>query len=692
MEKVNRALVTCLAWLGLGFTGGILLLALFKPINFLTIRQWLSPLTLLFGGVVLILLIRGVWWWLSQRTKKQLWVILGIVSVVMLACQIWVATHFEVSERADLYYVREQALNMLHGQTKWISYFYMYSNNVNFAILLSWWNRFTSAVGLPIYGASIYLAQFLWLDVGLACSAWIVNKLRGLAGSVIFIILCTVSAPLYYYALYIYTDMVVFPVTLISLAIVMKLTTAKTWWARLGWTILLGVVITFATLVKMNFLILLVAVILGLCLTKWHNHANWRIKTRVVLTLAAITLIGFAGDGVIKSANHYEVKDSQVMPIVHWIDMSWNPDMFGNYSDLDTKYMGQYHSKAKKTAVETKEFKSRIHKMGPKGIIKHLYRKTRLFLATGDFDIFRLYGPFYKSPSWYLSHKDSIEWNLGQWTQVLYVGLLMATLLFGWAVLKRRQVSSPIVMIAILFLFGLSFFHIVIWETEERYTLPLLAIWLLSGTLGLTSPQPVISLAHLPKWSRPAALIGCVIIAGICYVWDRPAFTTPILHQRLVVSQSVGQYYRHHYTKLKPGHSITQQFYAPVRYNLVKLGNSNANSKKMRVTLKNAQGKPLWRLNAPGQKIHLDTPQPAGHYQLTITNRTKRPLDVCVGLARYPLQPKPLNGFKETYLRFSIWKNYIGPATSKRLYLGILSLITLVGLAEGWVLTRKKER
>ncbi|PWG00157.1 hypothetical protein [Levilactobacillus bambusae] len=691
MGRISRIfLVTALFGIGLILVGIAGILALFKPINFLAIHQWVSPLTLLFCSVILFILLRGIWLGLNHLSPKQLRINMIIVTGLLLLCQLWVATHFEVSERADLYYVREQAINLFQGHTKWLSYFYVYSNNVNAAIFLSWWNRLAHWIGLPIYGTSIYVAQFLWLDVGLACAAWMLKRVRGLAGSIIFLLLCLVSVPLYYYALYIYTDTVVFPTTLISLAIIMKLTSAKRWQPRLFWTILLGLIVTFATLVKMNFLILLIAIIIGLALTVWPSHANWQMKTLVIVVLVAIMGIGFRADGAIKTANHYQLDEHQVMPLIHWIDMSWNPEQFGNYSRADTAFLTRYPSKEQKVAIESNQLKTRIHKMGSKGVIKHLYRKTRLFLATGDFDIFRLYGPFQKAPTWYLSRQGTLNWVLAQWCQVLYLVMLFATLLFGLTALKRHQVNHPIAIVAVLFLIGMGIFHIFIWETEERYALPLLAVWLVSGTMGLTRPVTLSDHLEQPSWLRPGILIGCLLISAMCYDWDRPVFTTQLPYQRGVLSQTVGNYYKSYDITLKPGHSITQRFKVPLAFNVIKLGNNDESAKQMRFTVYNGAHKRLYQRNGQGQKIHFKKSLPAGSYQLTLTNRSKKPLLVSVGIGKFPLITHPLNGFKTTYLRFSAWESMKRTAVSRQLYTLLLGLFTLVGLALGWRLTRKK--
>lgn len=130
---INKVLVG-FNWLAGGMLSVAFLLAALMPTEFFNQEDWAKPvilLVMLFGLLLIINGIRRVVNDISDRTYR--WCLYIVVALIVIA-QAWVALHFIDAARADLYFVRNQAIALAQGSHKWNYYFKVYPNNVNSAL------------------------------------------------------------------------------------------------------------------------------------------------------------------------------------------------------------------------------------------------------------------------------------------------------------------------------------------------------------------------------------------------------------------------------------------------------------------------------------------------------------------------------------------------------------------------------
>ncbi|GEO69548.1 hypothetical protein [Levilactobacillus acidifarinae] len=654
--------------LGLAIVWGLAILA---PVGYRADQNWWPPLLLVLTSLV-ALGIAGWFWrrWTKRSTRWQTVLLWGL----LIGLQVIVALNWVATPHADLYFVHQQALDLLHHDTTWNAYFQTYPNNVSLTLLLAGLLRLGRWVGIDS-GVWLNLIQFAWLDCGLAVMAHHLRKTRPGAANT-FLGLALTCVPFYAYGLNTYSDILVLPAGLFTVVLMDRLrhaTSPQRWW---GTGVLLGLPLTLAYLFKANFIVLVIAVILILWLLPVaRSHAGWA-KLGLTALLGLCLIGGSAGSHVAQRAAGYTSDPQKALPAVSWIAMGANPAFHGDYNRYDAEPVIQAPTAQAKKRLATAHLKSYLHQLGPLGILNHLGKKARLFLATGTFDAFQVNSSFTRMPTWYRQHRATAEWLLANWAQLSYCALLLVNLLWGlqqW----RRKTFHPGFLLGGLFALGLTAFHVLFWETEERYALPLLPLLLAGTAVGLRVPD------RLPV-ARPTVVQrrltgGLVLLLVAALGTGGWSLTRPLDKTVQVVSQNEGRYYQDSRRTLHPGQHLTQSFTAPVAFNRLLI---DPNGTRIGQATLRQHGRTVWQSTPLTDLKRVTLPQqPAGTYQLTVTNRyAHHVLHLVVAPANFPLIAQPLTGESDHYLRFIVTRSVTAPGLSWPqfgLFAGGLTLLTL---------------
>ncbi|MFC6260528.1 glycosyltransferase family 39 protein [Levilactobacillus fujinensis] len=655
-------------------TGG---LALLFPVTFRIDHNWLSPLAIALGtGIYLGTL--GLSFRALHRisSRQSQWVAVGLW-LLLLTIQGWVAVSWVAAPRADLYFVHQQALDLLHGSTSWPAYFQTYANNVSFTILLSGLLRLGQGI-ISNSGVWLNLLQFIWLDCGLLV-VWLALRKRNPARANLWIGMLITTVPLYAYALNAYTDVYVLPFMLFAIVAFTQLKRSLRGPAIFGWALLLGLSLTGAYLFKANYIVLTIAALLLLWLIPLAHPRHWLVRLGTTVLIVGLLFAGIAGNHNLQQANGYHPNADQALPAMSWVAMSWNPAHYGEYNRQDATTVIHQPTVAAKKETATGLLHDHLQQLGPIGILGHLFRKARLFLATGTFDAFQINSAFDRAPHWYRQHRSTADWLLANWCQVSYLALILVNLGWGIQQLRRRHLSSAYLLGGI-FMMGLVAFHVVFWETEERYALPLLLLLLAGAASGYRQPR------NLLRWSRnrltwlPLAMAGAFTLTLGLVAWQNSALTTHQWVQPLnAVSQNEGRYYQNHKLAIKPHHALSQPITATIAFNKIIIDRGEQITGHLRLT--NAQGKVVWRSQGTKTLLAQSIPdQPAGRYTLTLTNQGTHNLRVVTAPATFPLLPKSLLGHPNQYLRLTVQQYRVGPILTQNKFWLLFATIWLGGL------------
>ncbi|MCT3577753.1 hypothetical protein EFS16_02335, partial [Levilactobacillus brevis] len=131
-----------------------------------------------------------------------------------------------------------------------------------------------------------------------------------------------------------------------------------------------------------------------------------------------------------------------------------------------------------------------------------------------------------------------------------------------------------------------------------------------------------------------------------------------------VVSQNEGRYYQNHRLTVAPHHTLTQPFTASLPFDQIII-NQGQRRLTGRLILRDAHGKVVWQ--SRGQRPRLTwnfPPQMAGHYTLSVTNRSTQPLQLVTAPATYRLLPHAIIGHANQYLQFRVQQQSVAPVLS----------------------------
>lgn len=660
-----------LNWLTVGIFGGALLVAWLQPVNFLGDPDWASPAVTLALVLSLLIIMNAVRWWVAKWTPVTYRrVLLGLLVLIAVA-QLLVALNFVDAARADSYFVRSQALALAQGHQTWQHYFMIYPNNVNEVLLESVLIKFGLMFTTNPWPL-LNVFRFLWLDTGLLSGLWLLKHSRHWhPGGVIYAGLWLVSVPIYAYGVFDYTDGLVLPLMIDSLAL-MTASFRVTGWRRWGLVGLNGMLVGFGVVMKSNLIVLWLAVLL-MTFVLWRQHrlsgrqaGGWLLSSGLTLALMF---------GLMTSWQHqagYQKQSQSALPVQSWIMMSLNPTSSGQYQSADFKLINQQPTQQSKKVVAQKTIDQRLQKMGLSGLMVHLYKKFRVFWATGNFDSFKLTSQWAHAPNWYVNHQRSIQFWLVLGTQGLYLAVLIQGC---WQLLKSRQWQTTFLALTIL---GLMTFHVLFWEVEGRYALPLLPGLFLLAASGE---------ARLPKLRWPVAsrwLVSwfAVVLAGFSLVslWQTSQAT--LLANPVVGLQGDGSYVQTTELALGAGQSTTTTMPtsgASESLKLTPLGQLG----QVTVTLRNGSHVvKTWR-GSPRQLTQLHYPLTTAH-TLTVTIKNTGSRTVAYGGIRSLYSPltgqvtKQQHGYLQYRLsRNAPDRNLTGSATSALLVSGLLIPVLL---------------
>lgn len=678
-----KSLVRGVNWLMAGFLACALLVAWTQPVNFLGNPDWPSPAVILVLVLGLLLILNAGRAWLRQcsgRTyKKLLW---GVLALIILA-QLAVAINFVDVGRADAFFVRNQAIALAQGKSDWAHYFRIYPNNVNFTLLeATLIKHIVSLVATPWTILNVF--QFIWIDTGLVSGLYLLKRWqRWQPGALALLLTWLVSVPIYAYGLFAYTDFLVLPIMIDSLAL-LTLSLQQRGWRRWLPQVLNGLLVAFGIVMKSNMVILWIAMLLIVITLGIQHHLtrrqvfSWLVSG--VLTLGLMM-------GVMKLAQQqagFKANANVALPATSWVAMSLNPKSSGQYQGSDFKAVKNTPTAAAKQTKSKTMISQRLQQMGVSGTAVHLLKKFRIFWATGNFDSFKLTTQWSRAPNWYQNNQRQIQFWLVTMSQVIYLTMLVQGI---WVLLKRNDWSIFFISLTTL---GLMVFHVVLWEVEGRYALPILPGLMLLSILG-GSELPV---WHWQLRSRQRLTWSAIVLAGFSMVSLWQTSQTTLIKTVVVGRQGNGSYVQPTFKKIQTGQQVVVTIPASNRSNTIQLSPRNASGL---VTIQlSQQNKLIKRWTGTTKQLatlHYSAAQ-AGTLKLTIKNIGRTTTAYGAMVAAYNPNSGQLTKTNRAYIQYFVQQQLQQPKTltSSAAAVGVMAVALSATLVAVWWLPKGKSK
>lgn len=695
------------AWLFAALLLIALVLATAQPVDYLIMRHWFLPIVMVLVvalALMIIVKIQQLFRKMNTKQRRIYWIVL--IALIVIA-QLFVLFNFVPYGEADSFFVRKQALALAEGSRHWNAYFYTYTNNLNYTIFDSWLIKLGRLFGMKYPWMFINFIQFIWVDLGLWASATVLKYWQKPIARLWLPFIWLIYIPIYCYGIVNYTDVWILPVPLMVMACELS------WRHHHGKKQLLaalGIIacITFAFMMKANMIVLAIALIMSLCFDPIKAKQHW-IKI-ISLSVVLLVVMGISIPVGHHLAYHYgfNKNNQEALPATSWIYMSLNSQTNGLYNSGDAYKQMNINNVQKRKTFEKNGIVSRIKQKGLRGMSALWRRKARVFLANGNVDCMRLTSQWEKAPHWFIAHISGIQFWIGNTLQFLYLTSLIGALLLF--IPQQNKKKNWHFLTPALFIIGLSIFHVVFWEVEERYALPIMLPIMLFGMSGWSRLPQLTFSRHFQKIG---SFVIIPVLIGIIYYSEVNQLTRPSTQYVNTNIQSRGLYYEPFAIKIKPGQTITTKIKIPSKSTQLNLIPVNPQQYQLyQITKKPmdwttpanyAGGLVTVTIKHNGKTIaHLSNVTPINTEEINFNNAVKNGIitvsiknvgfeDVYYGIGKsnYPIAYAPIAGYHDTYLRFQVRNIYTGSVISSLSLKAFVLLYALLAYLMLWTSTLK---
>lgn len=601
--------------------------------------SWLSLITLVVSTVAYCGYIQ-----LSEQWQHRL---LVAALLLLITVQILVALNFVDYGRADSFFVRNQAMRLAQGSRVWNAYFQVYSNNVNEVYFEASLIKGLKLLGLHSPWVSLSLIQFAWIDTGLWAGLKLLRVWHHARGQILLVIGWLVAVPVYAYALFIYSDPLVMPVPLIAAWLWISGQQAKSGRRQIRFW-LLALLLAFAVAIKANTVVYLMALGLLAGVQVIKKQVSWRSFAGLLIKLGIALLIMIGLSHLAGQVYGYHKQVNRTLPATSWIAMALNPRTVGTYNYADAHAQMVLPTHQAKVRSEEWLIAHRLRRMGLTGVIKHTAIKAGIFLTAGTFDSLKLTSQWQKQPIWYVGHSQVISATVKIICQVFY-GMTILSGLFFWLGDRPRPGNQFLVLAAL----GLAMFHILFWEVEPRYALPLLPIFLLWGTVGL------MQLSECVAGRVRQRLLVTIVTVGVGLAslsgHSNAVYANTESNHPIVAEQGDGRYFSSEYLHLSQGKHLRSQIVVRTNSSSLTLVSRLKSRSLARIEL-SMNGKKIRSVVRSGQRaIRITYPtQAAGVLTVRITSIGIQSFTVGDVSTSYPVDRYHVVGRPHHYLRYYV--------------------------------------
>ncbi len=498
---INKGYRLLLIFVILIFTTA-LLQAIFFYIN--RSGNHLNPILLLLGSLIYLLALIKLYNFiikLPEERKKIINIVIIFIQLILL-----IISTFTISSvpKVDLIHIITE-INSLNDTGKILNntYFSVYPNN---RFILMYLYSLQKIIPLN-YQILFCLISAISINVTTIFTYKTVKEINGTDKALLSLFIMVLSPIFYLYVSYYYTDILMLPISSISIYLMIKTKDSN----NIISSLIIGIIAIISFKLRPVAIFLLIAYIIYIFITQ---KFIFTIKKIIPILLSMfITLF------IINSLEEVFFKDidtNKKFPATHWIMMGLNKETNGYYSQDD--YNLTFNA-SDKTKVNINEIKQRLNNMGFQGTIKLMIKKIGVIWSKGDYSYQKyltLVRDYNKSYSYLIERQNIIINYLLQISKIVVLFISIKALVY---LFKRKEVSFLAIS-----LFGAIIFYLV-WEVCPRYGLSFLP-WLIILTSYGYDEYHII----WPKWLKASLLLITILL----FTQGFSKYTTPKLRTNIV--------------------------------------------------------------------------------------------------------------------------------------------------------------
>ena len=577
---------------------------------------------------------------ISQNAKK-----LTIIAFVLLIIfQLLIVTFFKASVYHDPFRVLYQADLLSHHNFNWndSTYFSHCPNNIPLVYLLAQWFKFTQIFNLPTNWA-LNLLCIITVDIFIALVVVIIKQVSGKWMSCLKVTIFFLITPLAYsYLLQVfYSDiLLLISVCGIWLALVMWSNAVK------GKKILLTVLIFLCGLLGMLTKPSIVVLIVSLGVTAVLFRKKNGLVLPAIALIVGISMAPILNQQIVNEV-HFSIETKYKLPVNTWIYMGLNNQTSGTYARKDINRIENL-SEANRFKDTNKLIAQRVKKLNPIGVVKQWVSKIEICENVGTVQGAYMSGN-YCAPAWFVKWQPIVSVIVS----VIFRSLIILIMLRIIKIcVMNDATTSWLVLLTKLTILGFIAFYSIVWETECRYGLILLPLYLILIAIPMHKRQ-----AHCQKYHSAQIIFNGLIFGFLLLNLFTQNVSANINNFSGVITAQNSQlssYYKAKLTQLAPHTTISEQVQLTGQANDFSVIVPKNSKVKVELIFPNNETKCLDKRN--GYAYYHGTMK-SGRYQIRILNETAQ-TQTCTVIApsSYKLAKYPIKGdikIKNGYLVYS---------------------------------------
>lgn len=640
----------------------------------------LSMLTIFSLLAVIIVFLFSVIHFIDNNKNYRKWVI-GFTLILEFVFQIIAAFNMQGAQASDDINIYIQAGNLAKNiHTLWLSYFDWAPQNVGatviYSIIIKFCNliNINASLGLTIF--SLFCADFAAI-VGFKILKLITDNNQKLQD--IYIIVMCMFIPYIAISFIVYTDILALLFVVCGIYYFIKYDKSDFYKLRGINIALSGVFFGISIAVKQNSLVILIAVLLY---STFHNISkNW--KYIIIFLMIIFSILG-------SNSRYAQSKTNSDgnFPYTYWLGLGINDEtngmygktVNGNFVDPWQK-TAQFKTKEEKNEYNINYIKSQIKKLGPIGILNLWERKTNVMWSTGNEGSYRRGYEIASKVGFPYEYIYGINRTAYlTFSQSIYVLIILGLVIY---LISSKENSKYNSLISLSFL-GIYFFHILLWEVQERYAyLAIIFIVILSVQgIEILFERIEDNIQRASKKNVLKVFLIILIIVMTSMIFEHDKVYNIRENDKLVSSQL----FVNNKIKLKKGGNLKEKIYSPDSFDKVKTNFIENDGKDIEVKLTAISGKnkKIIKLNPNGIT---EVKGSKGNYFIEVKNISNKTVDILTTESKGKigiLQNNSIKNVKDNYFQYRLMKKeYIGDIGKTEYY--ILYGMTIVLLLLSYV-------
>lgn len=564
---------------------------------------------------------------ISQNAKR-----LTIIAFVLLIIfQLLIVTFFKASVYHDPFRVLYQADLLSHHNFNWndSTYFSHCPNNIPLVYLLAQWFKFTQIFNLPINWA-LNLLCIITVDIFIALVVAIIKQVSGKWMSCLKVTIFFLITPLAYsYLLQVfYSDiLLLISVCGIWLALIMWSNAVK------GKKILLTVLIFLCGLLGMLTKPSIVVLIVSLGVTAVLFRKKNDLVIPAIALIVGISTAPIVNQQIVNEV-HFSIETKYKLPVNTWIYMGLNNQTSGTYARKDINRIENL-SEANRFKDTNKLIAQRVKKLNPIGVVKQWVSKIEICENVGTVQGAYMSGN-YCAPDWFVKWQPIVSVIVS----VIFRSLIILIMLRIIKICVMNDATvSWLTILTKLTILGFIAFYSIVWETECRYGLILLPLYLILTAIPMHKRQ-----VHCQKYHSAQIIFNGLIFGFLLLNLFTQNVSANINNFSGVITAQNSQlssYYKAKLTQLAPHTTISEQVQLTGQADDFSVIVPKKSKVKVELIFPNNETKCLDKRN--GYAYYHGTMK-SGRYQIRILNETAQTQTCTVvvpssyKLAKYPIK------------------------------------------------------